>query len=162
MVIPPEAVEAAAQAAWDSALPTYWQAEGGSWEPMPAWAEAGDTDRLPPLEAMRVGLAAALPHLRPLFETATKVALELGRKEALKEVADEMGVVQDDPRIGYVTLQTDHGTWRTLMAARDIGPKPQDSEVECSCYKLPRAEDGLLRHHSRCPNRPRPTTGGGS
>jgi len=30
-------------------------------------------------------LEAALPHLRPLFETVTQVALELGRKEALDQ-----------------------------------------------------------------------------
>jgi len=56
--------------------------------------------------------------VKVLTETASKVAYGLGRKDALTEIADEMGAEQDDPRIGFVTLQTDWGTWRLLLAAK--------------------------------------------
>jgi hypothetical protein len=56
--------------------------------------------------------------VKVLTETASKVAYALGRKDALTEVADEMGAEQDDPRIGFVTLQTDWYTWRMLLAAK--------------------------------------------
>jgi hypothetical protein len=54
-------VEQAAEAGWNSNLPTYWQDEAGCWEPMPTWSQAGDADRLPTRELMRAALAAVGP-----------------------------------------------------------------------------------------------------
>lgn len=81
MAIPPEAVEAAA-------LDLYRQERNH--EPWLAHSE-GVRERY--RASARELLEAALPHLRPLFETATKVALELGRKEAAEEIAAALEAV---------------------------------------------------------------------
>jgi hypothetical protein len=62
----------------------------------------------------------ALPHLRPLFETATKVGFELGRKEALEELARAIEAL-DGPMTGENTMSD----YLVLAAriAREIGTK---------------------------------------
>lgn len=69
-------------------------------------------------------LRAALPHLRAhQIEVQTRIGHALGRQEALKEIADEMGLSHawqmDDPRVNYVDVQIDKDTYRQLVAARD-------------------------------------------
>jgi hypothetical protein len=59
---------------------------------------------------------ATAAEVKVLTETATKVAYELGRKDALTEIADEMAVEQE--YLSYVTFQTDRDTALLLMAAK--------------------------------------------
>jgi hypothetical protein len=58
--------------------------------------------------------------VKVLTETARRLGRELGRREALTEVADEMALEQEYSR--FVTLQTDHDTWRVLLAAKTDSP----------------------------------------
>jgi len=69
------------QAAVDAAAASIYGAYGGKLRYADATAEVQAQYR----EQALLTLEAALPHLRPLFETASKVALELGRKEALDQ-----------------------------------------------------------------------------
>jgi hypothetical protein len=73
MVIPPEAAQELARV-------LAMQQSGGMWVQYTAETKQLLIANFVPTAS--AALTAALPHLRPLFETATKVALELGRKEA--------------------------------------------------------------------------------
>ncbi|MFI6681897.1 hypothetical protein [Kribbella sp. NPDC050470] len=70
-------------------------------------------------------LAAAFPHLRPLFQHAAEVGRELGRREALNELYDEVSMAEewqvDDPRISYVDVQIDKSLYLRIMASRASG-----------------------------------------
>jgi len=127
MVIPPAAVEAGADAI------EGYQIGGGFYA-----CNVGIQD------ASKMSLAAleaALPHLRPLFETATALGLKLGRQEAAERAVDFDG---------YLIQATVNG------------------DVEVSCAHCPtihrfepsRSHTGLLeifqtaRNHMRnCPGR---------
>jgi len=102
MVIPPAAVQAAAKAIYENdLLPGDWP-----------WSALGqDQERL---ARGRVALEAALPHLRPLFETATELGLKLGRQEAAEEIAEQ---------ISMYNQEWSANTWRSIAAgiARDVG-----------------------------------------
>jgi len=111
MVIPPEAAEAGARsidpAAFDETDPLH----------------AGPTReyrRQVARERSTAAIGGALPHLRPLFETATKVALELGRKEAAEEIAAAIEAL-DGPMTGENTTSD----YLVLAAriAREIGTR---------------------------------------
>lgn len=67
---------------------------------------------------------------KPLMEVANRLGYELGRKEALNEIADEMAVEQDDERLSYVTLQTDRETWGILLAAKTAASQGQPAAKE--------------------------------
>jgi hypothetical protein len=58
---------------------------------------------------------------KALVETAAKLGRELGRREALKEIADGMGFESHFP--DYVTVQLDLDTFGQLLAAREIAAK---------------------------------------
>jgi hypothetical protein len=70
-------------------------------------------------------MGASPESLKSLLETATKLGLELGRKEALAEIAAEMALSEPwqwtDTRFRYVDVQIDKESWRQIMAARDTG-----------------------------------------
>lgn len=58
---------------------------------------------------------------KALAGTATRLGYELGRKEALKEIADGMGF--ESHFRDYVTVQLDLDTFGKLLAAREIATK---------------------------------------
>jgi hypothetical protein len=86
-------VEKAAEAAWNSNLPTYWQDEAGCWEPMPTWSQAGDTDRLPTRELMRAALAAVGPLIQE--DTRERMVAAAGRALEREGVGCAQGPVME-------------------------------------------------------------------
>lgn len=103
--LPPEAVEELASRLIDGDL---------SWQPTHV-QEQVRRDAVAAIDAL-------LPHLRPLFETATKVALELGRKEAAEEIAADIEFELEKPYRLY-----DESAMRALgvaaKVARSFGAK---------------------------------------
>lgn len=63
-------VEQAAEASWNSVLPTYWLDEDSqAWSAVPEWKDAKEEDREYAVKCMR----AALAEVGPLIEAAARV-----------------------------------------------------------------------------------------
>lgn len=110
--------------------------------------------------------------VKELTTTATAVALALGRKEALEEVAAAIIAHRDaddstrEFRLGLsigakfardMASQPYHPASNGLTAGPASPSTPEESVPAESafprgfdCYKLPRAADGVLRHHANC------------
>lgn len=101
MVIPPAAVEELASRLIDGDL---------SWQPTHV-QEQVRRDAVAAIDAL-------LPHLRPLFETATKVSYELGRKEAAGEIRAEIAALPTHTEDGVPIIARDVRHAATQIARR--------------------------------------------
>lgn len=120
--------------------------------------------------------APTATHTAAQVKVLTEAALRLGRKEAcdeaierLSELAHRIAPGNPHPVLGRDTVvrylreiasqpAPDATSGRTDPSRhQETGSEPQAGSnrlpgVECSCYKLPRQDDGILRHHPECPN----------
>lgn len=109
--------------------------------------------------------------VKELTKKATEVALALGRREAFGEVAAAMeaGAALCPPGPTRDALEQTARNFRNLASQphevapepltpptghSDLPPTPEAGRnrmpASCDCYKLPRATDGVLRHHPKC------------
>lgn len=188
-----------ARHAWEEMNPGHWVCK--------ECLTGVDLTRSPDWQPTPSGPSFTASELKERLETATAVALALGRKEAGEEIAEaiesaahakglqvpirDLGMLPtarqafiDAATIARdiasrpsqaapepLTAPTGHSDPSGMVGGSKTPPRrdatyPMDEpltgamkralapDYECSCYKLPRAEDGVLRHHPECPNRP--------
>jgi len=123
-------------------------------------------------------LRAALPHLltevKSMCETAGEFGRAIGREEALEQAVVEIeaasaGMYYGDQHALHEAVEiirnmasqpAGYGSAGLTASSRHPGV-PEDTkppqERSCDCYKLPRASDGVLRHHpTKCELIPEP------